>query len=865
MASIVPLYLGRSERQTMALDGLQALLTHIGEPVVLIGEGSGATAAFLVADMMPEVVAAIMAVEPTGPPCGGAYTEGNANQRAYTGRIWYDKSMRRYGLADIPMSYDPPCTDIGFDVSDFDNFNPAAASDYFGDVHPLDVTMVQTKSGKSCVAQGKVVRELFKLKSVPICVMTAQASQHSTFDWATVKWLKDAGCNVNWYNLEKEGIMGNGHLMFLEMNSDALANRVSGYITPFAGKLATPPAAPATMGATMSGISEVNPQHLAQSRAFMQARQGLAGGPPTINTPSYGDGQSSLMGSTEGEPSQQHVMGPPALPSGNNTTNVGLSTANTARLMDFARVLGCQPRLLVSMVHSQNMGIEQLISTWKNNQILFEQLMRNQIKFDQSMSNQIAASGSRASQPSASPLHGLPVPRMDSGQSDMSIVLATQQSPAAHGGNMPRGGNASLDFVRQQVPPVRTANNHMGLSPQQLLTLSTAKAQGASDQMIQRGLIAGFSPDQILEMQNDALSRGDDLSRRGGLMNMSPEQVQAFQQMVQGRGRGGSMSSDQMSMQMRMQMRMQMAQQLAQGQGGLVNMGVGRSYGTQRGALLGSMQGSFTTPDLSGRGRGMPPAASPGSFINAGTLGGGLDFSPIGGNNMDMGMGMGSQMQMQNNPAGLTMGSPSHINTPDAAAQAYFDHQQALMAAQRGQYVAATPTAQQNLAGRTGDTTVSMYSMAPPSSTPPTPTRSSRGAEIDLRSPSPSPAGGKKTRGGRAGGSSTKRKGSRAFSEGHEDDDIGGEIMVTPLPRGGARGGRGGRAGGAAAKKRKAASSPADSGDGAANERSPETQPTITARGRGGRRGGRMSLANSKASGKKGKKAQDDSDDDYAE
>ena len=74
--------------------------------------------------------------------------------------------------------------------------------------------------------------------------MTAEASRHSTHDWATVDFLTQAGVSVQWLELEKHGIRGNGHLCFLETNSDAIAGFFSSWIrnsissTPSSGEIA---------------------------------------------------------------------------------------------------------------------------------------------------------------------------------------------------------------------------------------------------------------------------------------------------------------------------------------------------------------------------------------------------------------------------------------------------------------------------------------------------------------------------------------------------------------------------------------------------------------------------------------------------
>jgi hypothetical protein len=61
-----------------------------------------------------------------------------------------------------------------------------------------------------CYAQESPARRLPKMAGVPVAVVTSQASYHSAFDHCTVRFLREAGVNVD-------------HLM-LEKNSDEVAS-----------------------------------------------------------------------------------------------------------------------------------------------------------------------------------------------------------------------------------------------------------------------------------------------------------------------------------------------------------------------------------------------------------------------------------------------------------------------------------------------------------------------------------------------------------------------------------------------------------------------------------------------------------------
>ena len=49
-----------------------------------------------------------------------------------------------------------------------------------------------------------------------------------------MKYLKQAGCEVDFVPLETKGIKGNGHFLFMEMNNLEIANKV---VLPWLQKL----------------------------------------------------------------------------------------------------------------------------------------------------------------------------------------------------------------------------------------------------------------------------------------------------------------------------------------------------------------------------------------------------------------------------------------------------------------------------------------------------------------------------------------------------------------------------------------------------------------------------------------------------
>ncbi|KAF7549170.1 hypothetical protein G7Z17_g6570 [Cylindrodendrum hubeiense] len=265
-ASLVTLHLNKIERQSLGQNALRALLLKAGKSI-LIGEGSGGNMSWLANDVSPELVAGVVAVEPAGPPFGTAMPK-QSMPRVYTQFIERDVGTRLYGLTDIPLTYDPP-------THPHDGFERPARE-------PLDIARVlrpdrlgacfmQQKAETDLIEVGcdgkpvpgqQQVRQLIHLKKVPHALVTAHASPHTIFDWATIAYMKQAGVDVDWLRLEDFDILGNGHLMFLETNSNDIASVIEQWIQkkftpkPSSVQLANP------IPANKSGqSSNLNPIH----------------------------------------------------------------------------------------------------------------------------------------------------------------------------------------------------------------------------------------------------------------------------------------------------------------------------------------------------------------------------------------------------------------------------------------------------------------------------------------------------------------------------------------------------------------------------------------------------------------------------
>jgi pimeloyl-ACP methyl ester carboxylesterase len=173
-----------------------ALLDEIG-PAILMTHSQSGTFGWLIADARPGLVKAIVAVEP-GCPVGFIESKGAPDWFTYSG------VERAWGLASIPVTFDPPADD------------PAE----------LEFELADQPDGPDlarCWRQVEPARKLPNLAGLPVAVVSAEASFHSAYDAGTAKYLQQAGVDAEYVGLAAHGIHGNGHMMMLEKNSDDVA------------------------------------------------------------------------------------------------------------------------------------------------------------------------------------------------------------------------------------------------------------------------------------------------------------------------------------------------------------------------------------------------------------------------------------------------------------------------------------------------------------------------------------------------------------------------------------------------------------------------------------------------------------------
>jgi pimeloyl-ACP methyl ester carboxylesterase len=169
-----------------------ALLDRIG-PAILLTHSQAGEFGWLIADARPELVKAIVAVEPSGPP------RYPFDPRAISGGPG-DGLTFPWGIASVPITYTPSVSD------------------------PSELRFVEQGERERAVLptawlQKEPARLLPNLMNIPVLVVTADASYHRAYDRYTVNYLRQAGVRVSEVRLENYGIRGNGHMMMFELNN----------------------------------------------------------------------------------------------------------------------------------------------------------------------------------------------------------------------------------------------------------------------------------------------------------------------------------------------------------------------------------------------------------------------------------------------------------------------------------------------------------------------------------------------------------------------------------------------------------------------------------------------------------------------
>ena len=201
VASQLPSIKDFRRQQELNTAALIALIDMIGPSVLMVHSQAGAFG-WPVADARPDKVKALLAIEPNGPPFYAVSFVGAPEWFEYS-----DTIALRYGITDVPLTYDPPVKDAS----------------------ELRIVQQEQADGPDLVRgylQAEPARRLPNLRKMPILVVTAEASYHAPYDHCTVNYLRQAGVEPHWMKLAEHGIRGNSHVPMMEQNSKDIADTI---------------------------------------------------------------------------------------------------------------------------------------------------------------------------------------------------------------------------------------------------------------------------------------------------------------------------------------------------------------------------------------------------------------------------------------------------------------------------------------------------------------------------------------------------------------------------------------------------------------------------------------------------------------
>ena len=191
------------KQQELNRDAEVALLDKIGPAILLIHSQSGAFV-WPIADARPNLVKAIVAVEPNGPPVYDAVFKGAPD--------YFSKGplTKPWGITAVPLTY-----------SGVANASQLAF---------VEQEKPDTPDLLKCWRQKEPARQLTNLHNIPVVIFSSQASYHASYDHCTAQYLTQAGVKNDFIHLADRGIRGNGHMMMLEKNNLQIAALIAEWL-----------------------------------------------------------------------------------------------------------------------------------------------------------------------------------------------------------------------------------------------------------------------------------------------------------------------------------------------------------------------------------------------------------------------------------------------------------------------------------------------------------------------------------------------------------------------------------------------------------------------------------------------------------
>ena len=184
------------KQQALNRDAGAALLDKIGPAILLTHSQSGAFG-WPIADARPNLVKAIVAVEPSGPPVRDGVFKGAPD--------YFDNGplSKPWGIAAVPLAYG-------------------------GVTDPSQLAFAEQEKADSadlmkCWRQKEPAWQLTNLRNIPVVIISSEASYHASYDHCTAQYLAQAGVKNSFIRLADRRIHGNGHMMMLEKNNLQIA------------------------------------------------------------------------------------------------------------------------------------------------------------------------------------------------------------------------------------------------------------------------------------------------------------------------------------------------------------------------------------------------------------------------------------------------------------------------------------------------------------------------------------------------------------------------------------------------------------------------------------------------------------------
>lgn len=185
--------------EVQSVKAYTALLDRIGK-AHLVTHSQAGSYGWLIGDQRPALVKSIVALEPVSPP--------------FIQDPKFPGPDRAWGITWTEITYEPSA---GLNATQLKTVTIPA----------------NDSSHDECILQLEPAKKLKNLVNIPVLVVTGEASYHARYDYCTVKYIRQAGVQVEYADLGKEGIHGNGHMFFMEMNNREIAQRVLGWLGNF--------------------------------------------------------------------------------------------------------------------------------------------------------------------------------------------------------------------------------------------------------------------------------------------------------------------------------------------------------------------------------------------------------------------------------------------------------------------------------------------------------------------------------------------------------------------------------------------------------------------------------------------------------